>query len=165
MRHGRFFDVIESMCRPIIGLQMRPSLTYFRGWVQKLLSCKVELLKNGLLDPFGGNRAARPILSIGPWLTQMRRCRTQIVHQHIAQCATDRFSILLNPCVGLLLGYKWSPFWWISEAGCKSYWAANAERPELLNPLPAAAPPALSYLLNPDLPKNNFLKNYSRAPL
>ena len=40
MRHGRFFDIIEFMCRPVFGLQLRPSLIYFRGWVQKLFNCK-----------------------------------------------------------------------------------------------------------------------------
>ena len=40
MRHRRFFDIIESMCRPTIGLQMKPPLVYFRHWVQKLLNCK-----------------------------------------------------------------------------------------------------------------------------
>ena len=32
-------------------------------------------------------------------------------------------------------------------------------------PLPAAAPPFLSYLLDPDSPKNVFLKKHQRAPL
>ena len=33
MRHRRFFDIIKLMCRPAIGLQTKPSFTYFEGWV------------------------------------------------------------------------------------------------------------------------------------
>ena len=69
MRHRRFFDVFEFMYRPTIELQMKPSTVHFRGWVQKLLSCKCwEAWMTA--GPFAGNRAARPILSIGPWPTQ-----------------------------------------------------------------------------------------------
>ena len=67
---------------------------------------------------------------------------------HIAQCATDGFSIFLNSCVDLILSYKWSLYWSISEAGCKSYSTAKAESHESCWILSATAPPALSYLLN-----------------
>ena len=40
MRHRRFFDIIESMCRPNTGLQLGPSMRQFRCWVQKLFNCK-----------------------------------------------------------------------------------------------------------------------------
>ena len=60
----------------------------------------------------------------------LRLRRTQIVRHHIAQCATDGFSRFLNPCVGLILSYKWSLHCSISEAECKSYSTAKTERPE-----------------------------------
>ena len=65
MRHRRFFDIIEFMCRANTELQIKLLLIYFRGWVQKLFNCKgwrlytVELI---------GSRAVRSILSIGSWL-------------------------------------------------------------------------------------------------
>ena len=67
------------------------------------------------------------------------------LHRRIAQCATDGFSILLNRWVGLLLGYKWSLRWCISELGCKSYSIAKAGGCILLDS-PATAPSALSNL-------------------
>ena len=51
----------------------------------------------------------------------------------ITQCATNGFSILLSLCVDLLLGYKWSFHWSISETECKSYSTAKTEGCMLLN--------------------------------
>ena len=67
MRHRRFFDIIEPMCSSTLGLQMKPLLVYFRGWVQKLFNCKGWKVVLEAARP-GGNRAVLPILSMGPLL-------------------------------------------------------------------------------------------------
>ena len=64
MRHRQIFDIMKSMCKLAGGLQLEPSLMYFRDWVQKLLSCKSW--KIWPLDPSRGNRAARSVLSMDP---------------------------------------------------------------------------------------------------
>ena len=46
-------------------------------------------------------------------------------HQSIIQCAIDEFSIFLNSFVDLLLNYKWSFHWCISEIKCKNYVSAR----------------------------------------
>ena len=40
MRHRRIFDIIESMSRATVELQMELSLMQFRDLAQKQLSCK-----------------------------------------------------------------------------------------------------------------------------
>ena len=68
IRHRRIFDIIKSLRRFIIELQMKSLCMHFGDWVLKLLNCIAWRL-NDVLDFSVGKRAAFFILSIGPWLT------------------------------------------------------------------------------------------------
>ena len=168
MRYRRIFDIIESMCRPTIELQMRPPFTYFEDWVQKLLSCKAG--RSDSAEPFGGSRADLPILSIRPWHTKWSisfspphtSWHSSMRHRRFF----DIIASMCRPTIGLQMRPPVTCFGdWVQKlCYCKS-WEADLAAEGCWTISAAAGPPDLSYLLDPHLLENNFMKNYPRAPL